>query len=161
MNLFLKGKISKEQLTSKSTSTGISLEEAILLVQAESGPKATMQKLKKIDSLAGTNTMQQLDLTEAGYVMRDVERKNEPKASPEEEGKMKKLRKISGQLHSDKEAVQLLIELEKTEKGIASGAVKASPKYQRTIEHQKKTVKIFHKSFVRKAIRLQKRNSSN
>ncbi len=149
--LVLKGKISKEQLTSKSTSTGISLEEAILLVQAESGPKATMQKLKKIDSLAGTNTMQQLDLTEAGYVMRDVERKNEPKASPEEEREMKKLRKISGQLHSDKEAQQLLAKLENTEKNIASGVIKASSKYQETIKHQKKTVKIFHKSFVRKA----------
>ncbi len=146
-----KGKISKEQLSSKNTSTGVSLEEAILLVQAESGPEATMAKLKKIDSLAGTNVMSQLNLTEAGYVMMDVERKNEPQASLEEEQKMEALRKLSGQMHSDKEAGQLLAELEKTEKDIASGAKKVSPKYQRTITHQKKMVKIFHNDFVRKA----------
>lgn len=147
----LKGRISKAQLASKNTSTGVSLEEAILLVQAESGPEATMAKLKKIDSLAGTNVMEQLDLKEAGYVMRDVERKNEVKASPEEEEKIKTLKKISGQMHSVKEAEQLLAELKKTEKDIASGNLKVSPKYKVTIEHRKKIVKIFHKSFVRKA----------
>jgi len=147
----LKGKISKEQLVSKNTSTGISLEEAILLVQAESGPEATMQKLRKIDSLAGTNVMSQLDLTEAGYVMTDVERKNEPKASPEEERKMKALKKLSGQMHSDKEAEQLLAELEKTESDIVSGKIKVSPKYQRAITHNKNTVKIYKKDFARKA----------
>ncbi|OUS02492.1 hypothetical protein A9Q86_03025 [Flavobacteriales bacterium 33_180_T64] len=147
----LKGKISKAQLASKNTSTGVSLEEAILLVQAESGPEATMAKLKKIDSLAGTNVMEQLDLKEAAYVMRDVERKNEVKASPEEEEKIKTLKKISGQMHSVKEAEQLLAELNKTEKDIASGNLKVSPKYKVTIEHRKKIVKIFHKSFVRKA----------
>ena len=148
----LKGKLSKEQLASKNTSTGVSLEEAILLVQAESGPEATMQKLKKIDSLAGTNVMSQLDLTEAGYVMKDVERKNEPKSSPEEERKMEVLRKLSGQMHSDKEAEQVLAELEKTESDITSGRIKVSPKYQRAIAHRKKIVKVFKNDFVRKAI---------
>lgn len=146
-----KGKISKAQLTSKNTSTGVSLEEAILVVQAESGSEATMAKLKKIDSLAGTNVMEQMNLTEAGYVMKDIERKHEVKASPEEELEIKALCNKSGQLHSVKEAEQLLTELEKTEKDITSGKFKASPKYQKTIEHQKKTVAIFQKSFVRKA----------
>ena len=103
-----KGKLSKEHLASKNTPTGVSLEEAILLVQAESGPEATMAKLKKIDSLAGTNVMEQLDLTEAGYVMRDVERKNEPKASAEEEKKIAALNKLSGQMHSETEAKELM-----------------------------------------------------
>jgi outer membrane protein OmpA-like peptidoglycan-associated protein len=146
-----KGKLSKEQLTSKNTSTGVSLEEAILLVQAESGPEATMAKLKKIDSLAGTNVMEQMDITEAGYVMSDIERKNEPKASPEEALKMKALRDRSGQIHSEKEAKELLAELEKTEKEIASGKMKVSPQFQRTIKHQKSIVKIFHNSIVRKS----------
>lgn len=146
-----KGKISKEQLASKNTPTGISLEEAILIVQAESGPEATMDKLKKIDSLAGTNVMEQMDLTEAGYVMSDTERKNELKPSLKEEKEMKALRKLSGQMHSEKEAKELLAELDKMEKEIASGEIKVSPKYERTIEHQKKSVKIFHKDFVRKA----------
>ena len=52
-----KGKISREQLKTKSTTTGMSLEEAILLVQAESGIEATMEKLKLIDSMAGTRML--------------------------------------------------------------------------------------------------------
>ncbi|WP_350286623.1 OmpA family protein [uncultured Croceitalea sp.] len=146
-----KGKISKEQLASKNSSTGVSLEEAILLVQAESGPEATMAKLKKIDSLAGTNVMEQLDLNEAGNLMNDVARKNETPASADEQQKMEALRKLSGQLHSDKEASELLTQLEKTEKAIALGKLKASPQYQKTIEHQRKTVKIFKNDFERKA----------
>jgi outer membrane protein OmpA-like peptidoglycan-associated protein len=146
-----KGRLSKEQLASKNTPTGVSLEEAILLVQADSGPEATLSKLKKIDSLAGTNVMEQMDLKEAGYLMSNVERSNVEKASPEEEGKMKRLRKISGQMHSLQEAEQLLADLEKTEKDIASGNLKSSSKYQETIKHQKKIAKIFLKDFVRKA----------
>ena len=146
-----KGKIGKEQLSSKNPTTGVSLEEAILLVQAESGPEATMKKLKKIDSLAGTNVMEQLDLTEAGYLMTDVARKNETPASPGEEKKMKELRERSGQIHSEKEAKELLAELEAAEKGITSGVISASPQFQRTIKHQKNTVKIFHSDIVRKS----------
>lgn len=146
-----KGKLSNEQLTSKNTPTGVSLEEAILLVQAESGPEATMAKLKKIDSLAGTNVMEKLDLTEAGYVMRDIERKNETPPSIAEEEKMEALRKLSGQLHSDKEANQLLEELEKTDNDIATGTLEASPKYQKTIQYRKKIVQVFQKDFARKA----------
>lgn len=147
----LKGKLSNEQLTSKNTPTGVSLEEAILLVQAESGPVATMAKLKKIDSLAGTNVMEKLDLTEAGYVMGDIQRKHETPPSAEEEEKMEVLRKLSGQLHSDKEANQLLEELKKAESDIASGTLKASPKYQQTIAYRKKIVQVFQKDFERKA----------
>lgn len=149
--LEIKGRISKEQLFSKNTSTGVSLEEAILLVQAESGPEATMQKLKKIDSLAGTNVMEQMDLTEAEHVFADVVRKNEPKSSLEEERKMKTLRSKSGQLHSEKEAEELLIELEEIEKDITSGKIKVSTKFHKTIEHQKKNVKIFQKGIIRKS----------
>ena len=150
-NLKFKGKISKEQISSKNTPTGVSLEEAILLVQAESGPEATMAKLKKIDSLAGTNVMEQLDLTQAGYVFEDVERKNEVQPSAEEEKKIEALNKLSGQLHSDKEATELLTQLEQTEKDIASGKLEASPRYQRTIAHRKKIVRVFKNDFERKA----------
>ncbi|WP_407556262.1 OmpA family protein [Winogradskyella sp. 4-2091] len=147
----LEGKISKEQLSSNQTVTGLSLEEAILIVQAESGPEATMAKLKKIDSLAGTNVMSQLDITEAGYVMSDVERKNEVKASVNELEKIKKLSDKAGQMHSEKESKELLAELEATEKAIASGTMKASPQYQRVITHKKKIVNVFHKDIQRKS----------
>lgn len=146
-----KGKLSAEQLSSKKTPSGVSLEEAILMVQAESGPEATIAKLRKIDSLAGTNVMEQMDFTEAGYVLSDIERKNERQASTQEQQAMEALRKRSGQMHSGQEAQQLLDELEKMEKDIASGAIKVSPQYERTIKHQKNIVKIFHKDFVRKA----------
>lgn len=153
----IKGKITKEQLASKKTPTGVSLEEAILIVQAESGPKATMAKLKTIDSLAGTNMMSQMDLTEAGYVMGDVERKNEVKASPEEDEKMETLRKLSSQMHSDKEADQLLAELEQTEKDLASGKLKASPKYKRAIKYRMGAVKTYRNQIVRKAAAAKKK----
>ncbi len=146
-----KGRISKEQLTSKKTPTGVSLEEAILIVQAESGPEATMAKLKTIDSLAGTNMMSQLDLTEAGYVMRDVERKHEIPASIEENQKIMAYRDKSLHMHSEKESREFLVELEDTEKAIASGKLKASPRFQRAIENRKKSVNIFHKDIVRKS----------
>lgn len=146
-----KGRLSKEQLTSKNTPTGISLEEAILLVQAESGPEVTMEKLKTIDSLAGTNVMAKLDLTKAGYVMRDVEQKNEPKASTDEVEKIEKLRLLTGQLHSEREARELLAKLEKTENDIESGILKASPRYQRAIKYQKGKVRIYHGSIIKKS----------
>ncbi|WP_179019775.1 OmpA family protein [Winogradskyella forsetii] len=147
----LKGRISKEQLTSKKTPTGVSLEEAILIVQAESGPEATMAKLKTIDSLAGTNMMSQLDLTEAGYVMRDVERKHEIPATVEENQKIMAYRNKALNMHSEKESRELLEEFEATEKAIASGKLKASPRFERDIENWKKTVNIFHKDIVRKS----------
>ncbi|SFR61067.1 OmpA family protein [Maribacter stanieri] len=147
----LKGKLSKEQLTSKNTPTGVSLEEAILIVQAESGPEATMAKLKTIDSLAGTNVMEKLDLTEAGYVMRDIERKNEEPPTVEETKKIEVLKKVTGQLHSVKEANSVLTDLEKTENDINSGTLIASSRYQETIQYRKKIVKVFQKDFERKA----------
>lgn len=146
-----KGKISEKQLASKDTPTGVSLEEAILIVQAESGLEATVEKLKKIDSLAGTNVMQQMDFTEADRLLSSVERKNEVKASPEEEKEMKALKKQSGQMHSVKEAKELFAKLEKMEQDIASGALTVSPKYQRTITQQKNRVKIFRNDMIRKA----------
>ncbi len=146
-----KKKISKEQLTSKNTPTGISIQEAILIVQAESGPEATVEKLKKIDSLAGTNVMEQLDLNQAGYVLSDVKRENEPKASLEEEKEMDALRKLTRQLHSDKEAEKIHADLEKLEQDIASGAVKVSPEYKRTISRQKNRARIFRNDFNKKA----------
>ncbi len=147
----LKGKLSKEQLTSKKTPTGVSLQEAILMVQAESGPEATMAKLKKIDSLAGTNVMEKMDLTEAGHVMLNVERKNELKSSADEEEEIEKLKLLSGQMHSEKEARELLAKLEKTEKDIETGSLKASPGYQRAIKHQKGRVRIYHRSIRKKS----------
>jgi len=146
-----KARITREQITSKNTPTGVSLEEAILIVQAESGPEATMAKLKTIDSLAGTNVMEKLDLNEAGYVMRDIERKHETPPTAKEKKEMELLNKLSGQLHSDKQAKQLLIDLKKTESDIASGRLKASPAYKRTIEGKAKIVRIYKNDLERKA----------
>ncbi len=145
------GNISRKQLASKNTKTGVSIEEAILLVQAESGPEATKEKLKLIDSLAGTNVMEQLDIKEAEHLFKRVERKNEPKASTEEEKKMNNLKWVSRQMHSHKESIALLAELKQTEEDIASGKIKASPKYARTITNIRKKVKIYSSDFGRKS----------
>lgn len=152
-----KGKISKEQLTSKNTSTGISLEEAILLVQAESGPEATMAKLKKIDSLAGTNVMEKMNLQDAQYVLNDVEHKNEPKASVDEMEKIKKLELLSGQLHSEEEALELFEKLEKAEKEIESGNLKVSPRYQDVIKYRKRIVRIHYRDIKKRSIAAKKK----
>lgn len=141
----MKGKISPEVLTAKNPSTGISLEEAIMIVNAETGVEATEEKLKKIDSIAGTNVMAELSFDEAEDVFADVSRKNEPKASLEEEKKMKKMSDLAGQIHSEKEAFEVLARLEKDEKDINSGVLKASPRYQKSLKYQKSKVKIFQK----------------
>ena len=78
------GQLSEGQLKSKSTPTGVSLEEAIRLVQAESGIEATLEKLKEVDSLAGTNTMEMLDLETAQQVFDAVEQKNIPSITANE-----------------------------------------------------------------------------
>lgn len=156
-NNIAKGKISKEQLASKNTSTGISLEEAILLVQAESGPEATMAKLKKIDSLAGTDVMEKMNLQDAQYVLNDVEHKNEPKASVDEMEKIKKLELLSGQLHSEEEALELFEKLEKAEKEIKSGNLKVSPRYQDVIKYRKRIVRIHYRDIKRRSIAAKKK----
>lgn len=146
------GKFSNGQLSSKTTSTGVSLEEAILLVQAESGIEATIEKLKQVDSLAGTNTMEQLDLEVAQQVFNSVERKNDENASSGEEKKIELLKRRSRNMHNDKEAVTLLADLEKIEKDIAAGdPKKINSKYHRAIINTRKKVKIYKKDFARKA----------
>lgn len=147
------GKLSDGQLSSKSSATGPSIEEAMLLVQAESGIEATIEKLKQVDSLAGTNTMEQLDLKTAQKVFNAVNQRKEAAASQDEKAKMETLRRISGQLHSDKEAVQVLAELEQTEADIASGKIKASEKFTRYLTNRRKVVKIFSNDFKRKSQR--------
>lgn len=152
-----KGKLSKEQLGSKNTPTGVSLEEAVLLVQAESGPEATMAKLKKIDSLTGTNIMQKMNLNQAGLVLTDVERKNEPKASKNETEKIKKMKLLSSQLHSEEEALELFEKLEKTERDIASGTLQASKRYQSAIKNRKRVVRIHYRDIKKKSTAAKKK----
>ena len=145
------GKLSNGQLTSKTNPTGVSLEEALLLVQAESGIKATIEKLKQVDSLAGTKTMEQLDLETAQKVFNAVEQRKNVVSSQNEKEKIDLLRKRSTQIHSDKEAITLLKELEQTEAAIASGEIEASSRYKRFITNRRKTVKIYGSAFKTKS----------
>ena len=151
------GQLSEGQLKSKSTPTGVSLEEAIRLVQAESGIEATLEKLKEVDSLAGTNTMEMLDLETAQQVFDAVEQKNKPSITANEKIKKEALRRQTGQLHSDKEAVRVVAELEQTEADIASGKVKATPEFTRYITNRRKVAKIFSNDFNRKSQRARKK----
>ncbi len=145
------GKLSEGQLSSKTTTTGVSLQEAILLVQAESGIAATIEKLKQVDSLAGTNTMEQLDLETAQQVFNAVEQRKEAAANLDEKEKMALLRKRTTQLHNDKEAITLLAELEQIEADIASGKIKASPQYESFIKNRIKRAKIYGSAFKTKS----------
>ncbi len=145
------GKLSDGQLSSKSSAAGLSIEEAMLLVQAESGIEATIEKLKQVDSLAGTNTMEQLDLETAQQVFNAVEQRKEAAANLDEKEKMALLRKRTTQLHNDKEAITLLAELEQIEADIASGKIKASPQYESFIKNRRKRAKIYGSAFKTKS----------
>jgi len=96
--LQLKGEISHEQLTSKNTATGISIEEAILVLQDDLKGKITPEKLKKIDSLSGTTIISKLPEKDARKVLQYVKVKE-----------IKQIRPISmkaGYMHDAKEADQ-------------------------------------------------------
>ncbi|XMO85107.1 hypothetical protein AAFN75_09940 [Algibacter sp. AS12] len=56
----LKVEITHEELVSKNTPTGVSLEEAILLLQNDVKVNLTPEKIKKIDSVSGTKILSEL-----------------------------------------------------------------------------------------------------
>jgi len=129
--LQLKGEISQEQLTSKNTSTGISIEEAILLLQDDLKGKLTPEKLKKVDSLSGTNIITELPERDARKVLQYVKVKE-----------IKQIRPLSikaGYMHDAKEAEAFIKELEAMVAERENGTIKASPRY---ISRLKSSIKI-------------------
>ncbi|MCH3885786.1 OmpA family protein [Tenacibaculum aquimarinum] len=122
----LKGPISAEQLTSKNTPTGASIEEAVLLLQNELKRDLTPEKLKKVDSISGTNLISKLSEKEVKYIIRYV--------NIHEGYKLRKLSNYADNLHSKKEVLIFIDSIKNELDKYNSGKIKASPKYKSRLE---------------------------
>ncbi|APG64004.1 hypothetical protein LPB136_00855 [Tenacibaculum todarodis] len=146
----LKGPISVAQLTSKDTPTGVSIEEAVLLLQNELKRDITPTKLKKVDSISGTNLISKLSEKEAKYIIRY--------ANIYEGYKLRKLSNYADNLHSKKEVTLFIDSIKSELNNYNSGKIKASPKYKdrlvrfiksgvSTLKKMKKKEKIAQREF--------------
>ncbi len=141
--LQLKANISKEELASKNTPTGISIEEAILVLQNDLKGKITPEKLKKIDSLSGTEIISRLPEREARNVLQY--------AKVQEGKRLRPMTMKAGYMHDAKEAGEYLAELEAILKACNDGKIKASPNYKSIVKRSIKIVKSAQKKIVKKS----------
>jgi len=141
--LTLKGGITKAELTSKETSTGISIEEAILILQNDLRGKFTPEKARKIDSLSGTNTISNLPERDARKVLQYV--------YSQENTRLRPIRIKAGYMHDAKEADAYLSELENILKACDQGAMVASPRFKAGIANSIKIVKSAKKKIAKKS----------
>jgi len=122
----LKGDITLEQLTSKNTPTGVSIEEAMLVSQEELKRVITPEKLKKVDALSGTDVVSKLNEKDLKYLNRYV--------NIHEGYRLRVLSNKSTNLHSKKEAQEFVDAMTSQLEAYNSGKLKASPKYKSRLE---------------------------
>lgn len=122
----LKGNITLEQLTSKNTSTGVSIEEAMLVLQDELKRDVTPEKLEKVDAMSGTNIVSKLSEKDVKYLNRYV--------NIHEGYRLRVLSNKSTNLHSKKEAQEFINAMKSQLEAYNSGTLKASPKYKSRLE---------------------------
>ena len=122
----LKGDITLEQLTSKNTPTGTSIEEAMLILQNELKRDLTPEKIKKIDSISGTKLISKLSEKEVKYLNRYV--------NIHEGYRLRVLSNKSTNLHSKQEAQEFIDDMQSQLEAYNSGKLKASPKYKERLE---------------------------
>lgn len=122
----LKGDINLEQLSSKNTSTGVSIEEAMLVLQDELKRDLTPEKIQKIDDLSGTNLVSKLSEKDVKYLIRYV--------SIHEDYRLRVISNNSTNLHSKKEAQEFIDDIKSKLADYNSGKFKASPKYKARLE---------------------------
>lgn len=137
----LKGDITLEQLTSKKTPTGVSIEEAILILQNDLKGKFTPEKARKIDSVSGTKLITKLPERDARKVLQYVK--------VTENNRLRPITNKAGYMHDAKEAAAYLIELETMLKNYNDGTIKASPSYKSKIERSIKIVKTAQKKIAK------------
>jgi len=121
----LKGPITEIQLKSKKTSTGVSIEEAILSYQKELKRDLSPEKRQKVDAASGTTLFSKLNEKEAKYLVRYV--------NAHEGYKLKELLNKSTNLHSRKEAQVYINNLKNRIDSCKSGKIKASSYYLRRL----------------------------
>ncbi|NNC44523.1 MAG: hypothetical protein HKN99_01405, partial [Winogradskyella sp.] len=126
----------------QNAGSGISLEDAIKMVQDESGIDATMAKLKQGDSLAGTNTMSQIPT--------DPDAINKLPMSNMEQEIIDRIRKMSGNLHSENEAKALVKLIEKEELK-SSNNPQATERFKAALKYNRSGAKIHSDDLKRKS----------
>jgi outer membrane protein OmpA-like peptidoglycan-associated protein len=122
----LKGNITLDQLTSKNTPTGVSIEEAMLVLHDELKRDLTPEKLKKVDAMSGTDLVSKLSDKDAKYLVRYV--------SIHENYRLRVLSNISTNLHSKEEAQQFIDAMTSQLEAYNSGKLKASSNYKKRLE---------------------------
>lgn len=137
----LKGDITIEQLTTKNTPTGVSIEEAILVLQNELKGKATPEKFKKIDSVSGTAIISKLPERDARKVLQYV--------YSQENKRLRPITLKAGYMHNAKEAEEYKKELEVLLENYNSGSIKASPSYKSKIERSIRIVESAQKKIAK------------
>ncbi len=139
----LKGDITLEQLRSKNTPTGVSIEEALLMFQDELKRDITPEKLQKVDALSGTDLVSNLSEKDIKYLNRYV--------NIHEGYRLRVLSNKSTNLHSKKEAQEFIDAIEKQLEAYNSGTLKASPKYKSRLERFIKSGNLTLRQMAKKA----------
>lgn len=137
----LKGDITKKQLSSKNTPTGVSIEEAILVLQNELKGTLTPEKIEKIDSVSGTEIISKLANREARKVLQYV--------YSQENKRLRPITLKAGYMHNAKEAQAYKKELEALLAVYNNGTIKASPSYKSKIERSIRIVEIGQKKIIK------------
>ena len=141
--LRLKADITPEQLSSKNTPTGVSIEEAILILQDELKGKKTPEKISKIDSITGTEIISKLPERAARNVLQYV--------NAQENKRLRPITIKAGYMHDAKEAQAYLKELEAMLEKCNDGTVIASSNYKSRLERSVRIVKTAQKKIAKKS----------
>lgn len=139
----LKGDITTEQLSTKNTPTGVSIEEAILVLQNELKGKLTPEKIKKIDSVSGTETMSNLPERDARKVLQYL--------YSQENKRLRPITLKAGYMHNAKEAQEYKKELEALLASYTNGTIKASPSYKSKIERSIRILETAQRKIAKKS----------
>jgi len=127
----LKGPITEAQIKSKETSTGISIEEAILTLQEELKRGLPLEKRQKVDAISGTTLFSKLNEKEAKYLVRYV--------NTHENSRLKTLLNKANNLHSKEEAQVYINNIKSLIDDYKLGKIKTSPNHQKRLHHFLKT----------------------
>ena len=122
----LKSDITLEQLSSKNTPTGVSIEEAMLVLHNELKRDLTPEKIQKIDDLSGTDVVSKLSEKDVKHLVRYV--------SIHENYRLRELSNISNNLHSKKEVLTFVDDMKSILEACNSGKLKTSLNYKKRIE---------------------------
>ncbi len=127
------------------------LEDAINAVWEESGPEATIAKLRQVDAIAGTNNNALIDQLMQNNTVDSASLHHLPEVTPQEKVKIKTITKIAKNIHSEKEAEQILAYIEEEEAKTANQDNKATAKYKATLPRLRTKVSDYQRRLAKKS----------